>query len=61
MKVDEKCICFRDFENKKLNFVRKLFDLEGKLKKWTTAKNEYHLLESKGFRWMQLVDTLEVS
>ena len=42
-----------------LNFVGQLFDLEGELKKWTAIANEYHLLESKSFQWMQLVDALE--
>ena len=55
--VNRRCICFRWFSKKGLNFLGQLFDLEGKLKKWTAIKNEYHLLESK----MQLVDTLETS
>ena len=53
---DRKCIYFKDFSKKGLNFVGKLFDLEGKLKNWTAIKNKYHLLESKSFQWMQLVD-----
>ena len=61
IKVDRKCIYFRDFSKKGLNFVGQLFDLEGKLKNWTPIKNEYHLLESKSFQWMQLVDTLETT
>ena len=41
------------------NFVGKLFELEWKLKNWTAFKNEYHLLGSKNFQWMQLVDALK--
>ena len=33
IKVDRKCIYFRDFSKKGLNFVGQLFDLKGKLKK----------------------------
>ena len=44
---------------KGLNFVGQLFDLEGKLINWTAIKNEYHLLESKSFHWMQVVDVLQ--
>ena len=40
IKVDGKCIYFRDFTKKKLNFVGQLFDLEGKLKHWTAVKNK---------------------
>ena len=47
------------FLKKGLNFVGQLCDLEGKLKNWTVIRNEYHLLESKNFRWMQLVDALK--
>ena len=50
IKLDGKCIYFRDFKKKGLNFVGKLFDLDGKLKNWTAIKNEYHLLESKSFQ-----------
>ena len=32
--------------------------LEGKLKR-TAIENEYNLLESKSFQWMQLADALE--
>ena len=47
------------FQKKGLNFVGQLFGFEEKLKNWTTIKNEYHLLESKSFQWVQLVDTLK--
>ena len=29
-----------------------------KLRNWTTIKNQYHLLDSKCFQWMQMVDAL---
>ena len=44
------------FHKKGLHFVGQLFDLERKLKNWTSIKNKYHLLESKGFQWEKLVD-----
>ena len=49
MKVDRKCIYFRDFSKKGLNFLGQLFDLKGKPKNWTTIKNEYHLLNPRAF------------
>ena len=42
-----------------LNFLAKLFELERKLKNWTTIKKEYHLLKLKRFKWVQLVDALK--
>ena len=60
IKEDGKYIYFRNSSNKKgLNFVGHLYDFEGKLKNWTTIKNEYRLLESKSFHWVQLVDALK--
>ena len=59
IKVDEKCIYFRYFSKNGLNFVGQLFDLEGELKNWAAINNEYHLLESKSFQWMQLIDALK--
>ena len=59
IKVDVKCIYLRDFSKKWLNFLGYLFDLEGKLKYWTTIKNEYRLFESKCFQWLQLVDSFK--
>ena len=50
IKVDRKCIYFREVSKKELNFTGQLFDLKGKLKNWTAIKNEYHLLESKSFQ-----------
>ena len=38
-----------------------LLYLDGKLKNWTSIKNQYDLLESKSFQWMQLVDALDTS
>ena len=29
-----------------------------KLRNWTAIKNQYHLLDSKCFQWMQMVDAL---
>ena len=52
---------FREFSKKGLDFVGQLFALEGKLKGGIAIKNECHLLESKSFQWMQLVDAFETS
>ena len=41
------------------NLAEQLFDLEWKLKNWTTVKKEYHLLESQSMQWMQLVNALD--
>ena len=49
------------FSKKRLNYVEQLFDLEGNLKNWTTIKNEDHLLESKSFHCVQLVDAWKQS
>ena len=59
IKVDRKCIYFRDFSKKGLNFVRQLFELKGKLKNWIEIKDKYHALESKRYQWRKLVDALE--
>ena len=40
IKVDRKCIYFRDFSKNGLNFVGQLFDLQGKLKNWPAIKSE---------------------
>ena len=59
IEIHGKCIYLRYFSKKRLNLVKQLFGLEGKLKNWKSIKNEYHLLESKIFHWMQSVDALE--
>ena len=61
IKVDEKCIYFKDLSKNGLNFVGQLFNLNGTLKSWTTFKNEYKLSESKKFQWMQLTNSLRRS
>ena len=45
----------------KIIILGQLFDLDGKLKNWTSIKNQYDLLESKSFQRMQLVDALDTS
>ena len=39
IKAERKCIYFRDFSKKGLNFVGQLFDLGGKLENWTAIEN----------------------
>ena len=56
--ITSQFLCF-NFKKKGLNFVGQLFDFERKLKSWTAIKNEHHLIESKSFHCMQLVDALE--
>ena len=52
---------YRDFSKKGFSYVGQLFDLEWKLKNWTTIKNEHHLLESKTLQCLQLVDAWKQS
>lgn len=34
------------------------FDLDEKLENWLAIKSEHHLLKSKSFQWIQLIDAL---
>ena len=61
IKIDEKGIYFEEFPINGLNFVGNLFESSGNIKLWVEIKDDFHLLESEKFQWMQLVNALGTS
>ena len=52
-RIHEKC------DEKVIKICKTIIFLEGTLKNWTAIKNEYHLLETTSYKWVQLVDGLK--
>ena len=60
-KIDGKCICFKEFSVNKLNFVTNLFESGGNIKPWFKSIEDFQLLKSEKFRWLQLIYALGTS
>ena len=62
IKIDKNVsICFEEFPINGLNFVGNLFESSGKIEPWVKIKGDLHLLESKNFQLMQLMNALGTS
>ena len=50
IKTDE-VVCYKDFADKKINFVSNLFDENGELKSWQKILNDFQLTQKSYFKW----------
>ena len=58
IQIDNKCVIFSNFSNNGINFVRQLFDSDGKLHCWEFLKEKYLLSQNMKFKWFQLIHAL---
>ena len=49
VKIDNEIVCYKDFADKKTNFVSDLFDENGELKSWQKIPNDFQLTQKSYF------------
>ena len=45
IKIDNEVVCYKDFADKKINFVSDLFDENGELKSWQKILSDFQLTQ----------------
>ena len=59
IQIDNKVVCYKDFADKKINYITNLFDENGKLKSWQNILSYYRLTWQKYyFKWFQLIHAI---
>ena len=58
IKIYNKVVCYKDFADKKNNFVSDLFDENGELKSWQNILNDFQLTQKSYFKWFQLIHAI---
>ena len=56
--IENKCIFFKKFSEKNINFVYSIVSENGSIKKWETFKRDFNLGNEDYFKYMQLVDAI---
>ena len=56
--INSESFFFTHLADKGTNFVRNLYNIDGKLKAWNIIKDEFSLNEKHKFQWMQIVNSL---
>ena len=58
IKIDKEVVCFKEFANKKINFVSDVFDENGELKPWQKILSDFQLTQKSYFKWFQLIHAI---
>ena len=58
IKIDKEVVCYKEFADKKINFVSDLFDENGKLKSWQKILSDFQLTQKSYFKWFQLIHAI---
>ena len=58
IKIDNEVVCYKDFVDKKINFLSDLFDENGELKSWQKILNDFQLTQKSYFKWFQLIHAI---
>ena len=58
IQIDNKCAVFSNFSKNGINFVRQLFDSDGKLRCWESLKEKNLLSQNMKLKWFQLIHAL---
>ena len=58
IKIDNEVVCYKDFADKKINFVSDLFDENGELKSWQKILSDFQLTQKSYFKWFQLIHAI---
>ena len=54
-KIDNKVVCYKDFIDKKINYINKFFDENGELKSWQKILSDFKLTQKSYLKWLQLI------
>ena len=54
-------MCYKDFANKKKNYVRNIFDKNCELKSWKKMLDDFQLTQISYFKWFQLIHAIPKS
>ena len=58
IKIDKEVVCYKEFADKKINFVSDLFDENGELKSWQKILSDFQLTQKSYFKWFQLINAI---
>ena len=58
IKIDNEVVCYKDFADKKINFVNDLFDENGELKALQKILSDFQLTQKSYFKWVQLINAI---
>ena len=58
IKIDKEVVCYKEFADKKINFVSDLFDENGELKSWQKILSDFQLTQKFDFKWFQLIHAI---
>ena len=58
IKVDNKVVCYKDFADKKINYIKNLFDEYGELKSWQKILSDFKLTQKSYFKWFYLLHAI---
>ena len=58
IKIDKEVVCYKEFADKKINFVSDLFDENGELKSRQKILNDFQLTQKSYFKWFQLIHAI---
>ena len=59
IKIDNEVACYKDFADKRINFVSDLFDENGELKSWQKILSDFQLTQKSYFKWFQLINAIQ--
>ena len=61
MKINKKPFFYKEFSNKKINYVSNLFSDFGEIKSWEKVMDEFNLDKKFYFKWYQIIHTIPSS
>ena len=58
IKIDSEFVSYKDFADKKINYISDLFDENGELKSWQKILSDFQLTQKSYFKWFQLIHAI---